>query len=82
MTRPCGATRPPLLDAGWECYGTGLVIILTAVYNEEAVPVVLPRRALEIIDPEPWWDHPLQPFTGGDHLHLCVPRHPRKGQDR
>jgi hypothetical protein len=72
LPRPCGATRPSLRDAGWECTGRDLIIVTTAA----GLPVVLPARALEIHHPEDWWDTPVQPFTGGDHLHLCVPRHP------
>lgn len=70
--QPCGAKLPPVTDAGWECNGKGLVIVLTTSRG----PIVLPRRALEIIDPEPWWELPIQNFTGGDHLHLVVPRRP------
>lgn len=72
--RPCGATRPALIDAGWECTGRGLVVLI--VLAGQRLPVVLPRRALEIIDPDPWWELPVKDFTGGDHLHLVVPRRP------
>jgi hypothetical protein len=72
LPRPCGATRRSLRDSGWECTGRDLIIVTTAA----GLPVVLPARALEIHEPEDWWDTPVQPFTGGDHLHLCVPRHP------
>jgi hypothetical protein len=72
-TRPCGATLPSLRDAGWECTGSGLIVVMMM---SRSVPVVLPARALEIIDPEPWWDLPVKPFEGGDHFHLVVPRRP------
>lgn len=72
--QPCGALLPPLADAGWECNGVGLIIVMTI--RGGSLPIVLPRRALEIIDPEPWWDSPIVDFTGGDHAHLCVPRRP------
>lgn len=87
--RSCGAERPALIDYGWECTGSGLVVIAhvtlppTSLVARAAdpdarcrVPVVLPGRALEIIDPEPWWDTPVVRFEGGDHLHLCVSRRP------
>lgn len=75
--RPCGATRPALMDAGWECTGRGLVVVFTARnYGIDNMPLVLPARALEIIDPEDWWDLPVRPFEGGDHLHMVVPRRP------
>jgi hypothetical protein len=76
LPRPCGATRPPLRDPGWECTGRDLIIVTTTKATGELLPVVLPARALEIHQPEPWWDIPVRPFTGGDHLHLCVPRRP------
>lgn len=77
--RPCGATREPVQDAGWECTGVGLIVVMTMLKG--TLPVVLPARALEIIDPEPWWDLPI---TGDDHLHLVVPRRPTdfKGDSR
>ncbi len=79
--QPCGALLPPLQDAGWECNGTGLIVVLTWLrLNDPDIPIVLPRRALEIIDPEPWWDSPIVDFTGGDHAHLCVPRRPARMQ--
>jgi hypothetical protein len=75
--QPCGALMPPLHDAGWECNGTGLIIVtMWRRISAPDLPIVLPRRALEIIDPEPWWDTPTRDFTGGDHVHLCVPRRP------
>jgi hypothetical protein len=74
--RPCGATRPSLHDAGWECTGRGLIVVTTVKAAGELLPVVLPARALEIHQPEDWWDTPVQAFTGGDHLHLCVSRSP------
>lgn len=76
--QPCGALLPPLADAGWECNGVGLIIVMTI--RGGSLPIVLPRRALEIIDPEPWWDSPIVDFTGGDHAHLCVPRRPTRMQ--
>lgn len=76
----CGATRPPIGDAGWECTGKGLIVVTTVTSGGQFLPVVLPRRALEIIDPEPWWDQPVKDFTGGDHLHLKVPRRPTNFQ--
>jgi hypothetical protein len=42
-----------------------------------SIPVVLPRRALDCIDPEPWWDKRLRDFEGGDHYHLCITRYPK-----
>lgn len=75
-TQPCGATRLPLGDAGWECTGKGLIVVTTTKIGGEVLPVVLPRRALEIIDSEPWWDQPVKDFAGGDHLHLKVSRRP------
>lgn len=72
----CGATRPPIGDAGWKCTGKELIIVTTATIGGQSLPVVLPRRALEIIDSESWWDSPVKDFTGGDHLHLKVPRRP------
>lgn len=75
--RPCGATLPALNDAGWECTGRGLVVIMHTGFRGGKLPIVLPARALEIVDRESWWDPgPLKPFTGGDHVHLCVPRRP------
>jgi hypothetical protein len=76
LPRPCGATRPPLRDPGWECTGRDLIIVTTTKVTGELLPVVLPARALEIHEPEDGWDTPVRPFTGGDHLHLCVPRRP------
>jgi hypothetical protein len=76
LPRPCGATRPSLCDPGWECTGRDLIIVMTTRALVGAVPVVMPARALEIHQPEDWWDAPVRPFTGGDHLHLCVPRRP------
>ena len=72
--RACGATRLALRDAGWECAGAGLIVVTWI--EGHTLPVVLPRRALEIVEPESWWDLPVQPFAGGDHVHLCVPRRP------
>lgn len=69
--RPCGATLPSLRDPGWECAGVGLIIVCHA-----RLPVVLPARALDVVEPESWWELPVQPFTGGDHMHLVVPRRP------
>jgi hypothetical protein len=74
MSQACGALRDPVQDKGWECYGTGLIVV-TSIYVTK-LPVVLPRRALEIVDPESWWDLPVRDFTGGDHAHLVVPRRP------
>lgn len=74
MTEVCGAVLPPLRDYGWTCTGLGLVIVIHA--GAAHIPVVLPARALEIHDPESWWEAPVVPFTGGDHMHLCVPRRP------
>lgn len=79
--RPCGATRPPVQDAGWECTGRGLIVVYTpggepGPGSISGVPVVLPARALDVIEPDSWWDIPVKPFTGGDHLHLVVPRRP------
>jgi hypothetical protein len=71
---PCGALLPPLRDYGWECSGRGLIVVTVA--GAKRIPVVLPRRALEILDPEDWWDSPVRDFTGGDHMHLCVSRRP------
>jgi hypothetical protein len=76
MARACGATRPPVQDAGWECNGTGLIVVITTATQGVWLPVVLPARALDVIEPDSWWDLPVQPFTGGDHLHLVVPRRP------
>lgn len=72
----CGATRDPVQDKGWECNGTGLVIVATVSYGGHRVPVVLPSRALEVHRPESWWDDPVLPFAGGDHFHLVIPRRP------
>jgi hypothetical protein len=82
--RPCGATREPIKDAGWECTGRGLIIVMTLRFHglPLPLPVALPARALEIHQPEEWWDTPVQPFTGGDHLHLCVPREPPPAEFR
>jgi hypothetical protein len=74
--RPCGATRPALRDPGWECTGSGLVVVMQARYTGVDLPVVLPARALEIVEPADWWDTPVARFEGGDHLHLCVMRRP------
>jgi coproporphyrinogen III oxidase len=74
VTEVCGAERPPLRDYGWTCTGIGLVIVIHA--GAPRIPVVLPARALEIHQPEPWWETPVAWFTGGDHMHLCVPRRP------
>lgn len=76
LSRPCGARRPPVRDAGWECNGAGLIVVSTLGPKPDSLPIVLPRRALEIIEPEPWWDLPVKDFAGGDHAHLCVPRRP------
>jgi hypothetical protein len=76
MTQPCGALLPQITAAGWECNGVGLIIVTMWKRISGNIPIVLPRRALEIIDPEPWWDSPIRDFTGGDHAHLCVPRRP------
>lgn len=76
LPRPCGATRPSLRDPGWECTGRDLIIVTMTKTSGELLPVVLPARALEIHHPEEWWDTPVQPFTSGDHLHLCVSRRP------
>lgn len=70
----CGAMMPALKDFGWECSGTGLIVVMRI--RQGTLPVVLPRRALEIIDPESWWDDPVASFTGGDHAHLVVSRRP------
>ena len=72
----CGATRPRTHDPGWECTGSGLIIVFTARFDLADVPVVLPARALDVIEPESWWELPVKPFTGGDHVHLTVPRRP------
>lgn len=72
----CGATCDPVHDKGWECNGTGLIIVTMAVHMDCRLPVVLPARALEVHRPEPWWDDPVLPFAGGDHLHLVIPRRP------
>lgn len=76
--QPCGATRPRLRDPGWECTGRGLIVVTTTATAIVGVriPIVLPARALDVIEPESWWDSPIVPFTGGDHMHLCVPRNP------
>lgn len=70
----CGAVLPRLKDPGWECTGAGLIVV--SRMRNGTLPIVLPRRALEIIDPEVWWDDPIVSFTGGDHVHLRVPRTP------
>jgi hypothetical protein len=70
--QPCGATMPRILDPGRECTGQGLIVV-SRFYD---LPIVLPARALDVIEPESWWDLPVQPFTGGDHFHLVVPRRP------
>lgn len=64
---------PSLRDAGWECTGRALII----VSHYQGKPIVLPARALDVIKPESWWDLPIERFTGGDHLHLVVPRRPQ-----
>jgi hypothetical protein len=71
----CGAEldNRPGKDAGWECNGVGLIVVMHATVEGKRRPVVLPARALEIIDPEDWWETPVQRFAGGDHLHLMVP---------
>lgn len=73
----CGALRPALRDAGWECNGVGLIVVSTfrSCTGDPDVPIVLPRRALEIVDPEDWWES-IREFTGGDHFHLVVSRRP------
>lgn len=63
---------PKIQDAGWECTGRDLIIV--TMYKD--VPIVLPARALDVIDPESWWDQPIERFAGGDHYHLVVPRRP------
>lgn len=75
MTQACGAVLPRQRDPGWECTGAGLIVVLT-LKNDQRTPVVLPARALEVVDPEEWWELPVTRFTGGDHLHLAVPRRP------
>jgi len=70
----CGASLPDILDAGWKCTGRGLIVVY--VLPRINLPVVLPARALDVIEPEPWWDLPVERFTGGDHAHLVVPRRP------
>lgn len=77
MARPCGATRPAVHDAGWECTGRDLIVVIRSA-TADKLPVVLPARALDVIEPDDWWDLPIRRFTGGDHLHLCVPRRPVK----
>lgn len=72
MTQACGATAPRFYDPGWECTGSGLIVVT----HYRDLPVVLPARALDVIEPESWWDDPIVPFAGGDHLHLVVPRRP------
>lgn len=78
--RPCGATRRPCRDAGWECTGRNLIsvtyttVVSRDLLNRERLPVVLPARALDALPAEPWWD--VQPFGGGDHLHLIPPAWP------
>lgn len=73
----CGAERPPLRDYGWECTGSGLIVVLRAnLFGERRFPVVLPARALDVIEPDAWWDLPVTRFDGGDHAHLVVPRRP------
>lgn len=75
--RACGATRPPMQDAGWECTGRDLIIVSTARLGGDIdIPIVLPARALDVIETESWWDLPVQRFSGGDHLHLFVSRSP------
>jgi hypothetical protein len=79
MTQPCGATLPRVQDPGWECNGSGLIVVLTwRLLSGALLPVVLPARALDVIEPEPWWELPVKQFQGGDHAHLCVPRRPTK----
>lgn len=74
MTRLCGATRPALRDAGRECTGRDLIVVTWM--HGDTLPVVLPARALDVIEPESWWATPIERFAGGDHAHLCVPRQP------
>lgn len=76
MTEACGAELPPLREYGWVCNGIGLVVVMRIGLSGKNLPIVLPARALEIHQPEPWWETPVAPFTGGDHLHLVVPRRP------
>lgn len=77
---PCGATRPPIQDAGWECTGRNLISVTTTRLQGRMLPVVLPARALDALPAGPWWD--VQPFTGGDHLHLIPPTWPGKATNR
>lgn len=69
----CGATRPRLADPGWECTGRDLIVVT----HYAGLPIVLPARALDVIEPERWWDLPIERFAGGDHLHLVAPKRPQ-----
>jgi hypothetical protein len=77
MTTGCEATRPRLRDPGWECTGRGLMTISVVTLQGVTLPIVLPRRALDAIEPASWWE--IQEFTGGDHLHAVAPPPPPDG---
>lgn len=77
--QPCGASRPPIQDAGWECTGRNLISVTTTRLQGQTLPVVLPARALDALPAEPWWD--VRPFTGGDHLHLIPPPPPDRSRN-
>lgn len=77
--RLCGAIKRTIYnDPGWECTGHGLIVVMTVHggHGTGDTPVVLPGRALDVIEPESWWELPIKSFTGGDHYHLVVPRRP------
>ena len=66
----CEATLPRVKDPGWECTGEGLTVWMHAMGRPVVAPTTWTARVLA----QPWaeaFDEPV-PFTGGDHLHMCV----------
>jgi hypothetical protein len=61
----------------WHCHGVGLVTVMRHTENGVPLPIVVPRWAvhLALISPCASLYH-VEPFTGGDHLHLVLPAHP------
>jgi hypothetical protein len=68
--------RKTYREKGWTCDGTGLVVLFRVAGGSlKGMPAVVPAELLDraMSDPCTAQIAEIEPFHGGDHLHMVIP---------